>query len=79
MVWLVVSNIVEISHFIIIIYIYIYGMSSFPLTFTPSFFKMGTASTTNQWIFMASFLTDLCPGAAGNGAKRGGRGLAGDI
>ena len=38
--WLVVSNIWLIFHFI-------YGMSSFPLTFTPSFFKMGIAPPTS--------------------------------
>ena len=42
-VWLVVSNMAFIFHFI-------YGMSSFPfpLTFTPSFFKMVIASPTSH-------------------------------
>ena len=45
LIWLAVSNIFFIFHFI-------YGMSSFPLTFTPSFFKM--VKTTNQ-----SFIDDV--------------------
>ena len=39
-IWLVVWD--------IFFFHFIYGMSSFPLTFTPSFFKMGTASTNNH-------------------------------
>ena len=38
----------HISISILNLYIYIYGMSSFPLTFTPSSFKMGTASTSKS-------------------------------
>ena len=47
--WLVVSNIWIIFHFI-------YGMSSFPLTFR--FFKM--VKTTNQFFHFCSFFSIFC-------------------